>query len=62
MTKIVVGKERYKLFKRRYFITIDNVTNYYYDEYFFWKVFFEVMKEYEINSLEETITGLKVSR
>ena len=62
MTKIQVGKERYKLFKRRYFITIDNVTNYYYDEYFFWKVFFEVMKECEINSLEETITGLKVSR
>ena len=62
MTEIVVGKERYKLFKRRYFITIDNVTNYNNVEYFFWKVFFEVMKEYEINSLEETVTGLKISR
>lgn len=62
MVEIIVGKERYKLFKRRYSITIDNVTNYYYDEYFFWKVFFEVMKEYEINSLEETVTGLKISR
>lgn len=62
MTSIRVGKQRYKLFKHRYFIGVDEVTTYYYDEYFFWKAFFEVMEEYEVNSLEETILGLKISR
>ena len=56
---ISAGKERYGLFKRktRYYIQIDNVTDYYYSEYVFWKKFFEVCEIYEVTSLDESILG-----
>lgn len=54
-----IGKERYKLFKHRYYIKIENVTNYYYDKYFFVRAIIQnvdelglgVVDELEINSL-----------
>lgn len=59
---ISVGKEHYGLFKRktRYYITVDNVTRFYYSEYTFWLNFFETCEEYELTSLEESILGMSV--
>lgn len=61
---ISVGKERYGFFKKkvRYYIQIDNITNYYYSEYIFWKNFFEVCENYRINYADETILGCSVER
>lgn len=59
---ISVGKEYYGLFKTkiRYYIQIDNFTNYYYSEYVFWKEFFKVCEEYEVTYLDELILGHSV--
>lgn len=61
---ISVGKERYGLFKKktRYYIQIDNVTNYYYSEYIFWKNFFDVCEKHEVTYLDEMILGCFVER
>lgn len=60
MVEISVGKERYGLFKKRYWIQIDNVTDYYYSEYSFWKEFFRVCELYEVSELDKTILGFSI--
>lgn len=60
MVEISVGKERYKIFKKRYFISIDNITTYYYTEYDFWKNFFNVVKRHEVDSLEVLKAGYSI--
>lgn len=47
------GKERYHIFKVRYYIKLDNITNYYYDKYSFVKAIVETIKEYEISKADE---------
>ena len=55
---ISVGK-RYFSFsgKVRYYIRINNVTDYYYSEYVFWKNFFEVCEKYEVSRLDQMKLG-----
>lgn len=60
MVEISVGKERYGLFKKRYWIQIDNVTDYYYSEYTFWKEFFRVCELYKVSELDKTILGFSI--
>lgn len=55
--EISVGKERYKLFKTRYYITEGNITTYYYGEYFFWDEFFQMCERHELNSLQIMTLG-----
>lgn len=60
--EIAVGKERYNLFKKRYYIKIDNVTTYYYSEYIFWKEFFKMCEEYQIGSLDRSTLGFSIDK
>jgi len=60
--EISVGKERYRLFKKRYWIRIDNVTDYYYSEFIFWKKFFELCENYEVSELDKTILGFSIDK
>lgn len=58
--EISVGKERYKLFKKRYWIQIGNETTYYYSEYTFWKNFFKVCEQYEVKLLDRDTLGFSI--
>lgn len=62
MVEISVGKERYGFSKSKvkYWIQIDNVTDYYYSEYTFWKEFFRVCELYEVSELDKTILGFSI--
>lgn len=55
-----IGKERYGFFKCRYYIKIDNVTNYYYSKAGFVKKAFELVKKNCIEKLrlENTLNKL----
>lgn len=54
--EISVGKQR-RFFQKRYFIKIDNVVKYYYNEFLFWKVFFRICDEYELDRVERFELG-----
>lgn len=58
---ISVGKERYRFFKKRYYIKIDNITEYFYTEYDFWNNFFSICSEYEIDSLDILKLGYSIN-
>lgn len=49
-TEFYIGKERYDFFKYRYYIRVNNVTNYYYSKAGFVKKAFEIVEK---NSIEE---------
>lgn len=48
-----IGIERYGFFKKRYYIKIGNVTNYYYGKYYFVKDIVEYVEELGLGALDE---------
>lgn len=58
---ISVGKERYRIFKKRYYIKIGNITEYFYTEYDFWNNFFSICNEYEINKSDILKLGYSIN-
>lgn len=58
---ISVGKERYQIFKKRYYIKIGNITRYFYTEYDFWNNFFSICNEYEINKSDVLKLGYSIN-
>lgn len=58
---ISVGKQRFGFFGRvRYYIQIDDVTEYYYSEYIFWKNFFKVCEKYEVSPIDQMKLGRSI--
>lgn len=58
---ISVGKQRFGFFGRvRYYIQIDDVTEYYYSEYIFWKNFFKVCEKYEVSPVDQMKLGRSI--
>ena len=58
---ISVGKERFRIFKKRYYIKIGNITEYFYTEYDFWNKFFSICNEYEINKSDILKLGYSIN-
>lgn len=48
-----IGVERYGFFKKRYFVKIGNITNYYYGKYYFVKAVVENAKELDLGAIDE---------
>lgn len=48
-----IGKERYGFFKKRYYVKIGNVTNYYYSKYSFIKTIVENVEELGLRAVDE---------
>ena len=48
-----IGKERYGFFRKRYYIKVDNITNYYYSKYHFVKTIVENVEKLKIGAMDE---------
>lgn len=60
MVEISAGKEKYKLFKKRYFLTVGPVTTYYYSEYDFWLAFFKACEDHDASFLDKIKLGYAI--